>query len=102
MQDSSLIELTQILNDGAVDALTFGSHACQASVVGLIVNAYLSLEASSSSILSGSQALADALVVVDVSYTEFRRRRRGGITFTFQTSFLTHEHLSLAWPVSVW
>jgi len=38
--------------------------------VDLIVFAYLSLEASSSSILSGSQALADALVMINVSYRE--------------------------------
>lgn len=52
--------------------LGFDVHR-QANIVGLIVNAYLSLEASSSSILSGSQALADALVVVNVSYRMFKR-----------------------------
>eukprot|EP00752_Nemacystus_decipiens_P006064 g5472.t1 len=39
--------------------------ALQANIVGLIVNTYFSLEAASSSILAGSQALADALVVVN-------------------------------------
>lgn len=62
-----------------------GSHVCQANIVDLIVNAYLSLEASSSSILSGSQALADALVAVNVSYEYFEGCRSGTTIFAIET-----------------
>lgn len=59
----------------AVAIQTLAPCTCQASIVGLIVSAYFSLEASSSSILSGSQALAYALVSGSVSCKLGLRRR---------------------------